>query len=75
MRDLGTTTISLHVGVLVAAMIGRFEDAAEVIGAFEASCERYGVRPPAGPELVHRGERSVRSDSRGAHTGRLRGSL
>ena len=47
MRDLATTTISLHVGVLVAVMTGRFEDAAEVIGAFEASCERYGVRPPA----------------------------
>jgi hypothetical protein len=28
-------------------MGGRFEDAAELIGAFEASCERYGVRPPA----------------------------
>jgi hypothetical protein len=47
MRDLGTTTISLHIGVLVAVMTGRFEDAAEMIGAFEASCERYGVRPPA----------------------------
>ena len=47
MRDLATTTISLHIGVLVAVMTGRFEDAAEVIGAFEASCERYGVRPPA----------------------------
>ena len=47
MRDLGTTTISLHVGVLVAAILGRFEDAAELIGAFDASCERFGVRPPA----------------------------
>ena len=47
MRDIGTTTISLHIGVLVAAIVGRFEDAAELIGAFEASCERYGVRPPA----------------------------
>jgi predicted ATPase len=47
MRDLGTTTISLHVGVLVAALVGRFEVAAELIGAFDASCERYGVRPPA----------------------------
>jgi hypothetical protein len=28
-------------------MAGRFEDAAELIGAFEASCERYGVRPPS----------------------------
>jgi hypothetical protein len=47
MRDLGTTTISLHIGVLMAVMTGRFEHAAEMIGAFEASCERYGVRPPA----------------------------
>ena len=46
MRDLGTTTISLHVGVLVAAVLGRFDIAAELIGAFDASCERYGVRPP-----------------------------
>ena len=48
MRDIATTTISLHVGVLAAAMAGRHEDAAELIGAFDASCERYGVRPPAG---------------------------
>ncbi|MFL5673731.1 MAG: ATP-binding protein [Chloroflexota bacterium] len=47
MRDVATTTISLHVGVLAAAALGRFEDAAELIGAFEAGCERYGVRPPA----------------------------
>ena len=48
MRDIATTTISLHVGVLAAATAGRHEDAAELIGAFDASCERYGVRPPAG---------------------------
>jgi hypothetical protein len=48
MRDLGTTTISLHVGVMVAALAERWEEAAELAGAFEASCERYGVRPPAG---------------------------
>jgi hypothetical protein len=47
MRDIGTTTISLHVGVLMAAMLGRFEDGAEINGAFDALCERYGVRPPA----------------------------
>jgi hypothetical protein len=46
MRDLGTTTISLHIGVLVSVMLGRFEESAEMIGAFDASCERYGVRPP-----------------------------
>jgi predicted ATPase/class 3 adenylate cyclase len=51
MRDLGTTTISLHVGVLLGSMIGRFEDAARIRGAFEALCDRYGVRPPAALEL------------------------
>jgi len=45
--DLGTTTISLHVGVLMAAIAGRPEDAARLTGAFEALSERYGVRPPA----------------------------
>ena len=45
--DLGTTTISLHVGVLMAAMIGRFEEAARLTGAFDGLSERYGVRPPA----------------------------
>jgi predicted ATPase/class 3 adenylate cyclase len=46
MRDLGTTTISLHIGVLLGALTGHFEEAAEVHGAFDALCERYGVRPP-----------------------------
>ena len=45
--DLGTTTISLHIGVLMAAFIGRSEDAARLTGAFDALSERYGVRPPA----------------------------
>ncbi len=45
--DLGTTTISLHMGVLMAAMIGRSEDAARLTGAFDGLTERYGVRPPA----------------------------
>lgn len=46
MRDLGTTTISLHVGVLMAVILGRFEDAAVLHGAWDGLCERYGVRPP-----------------------------
>ena len=50
MRDIGTTTISLHVGVLMAGMLGRYEDAAVINGAFDALCERYGVRPPAALE-------------------------
>ena len=47
MRDVGTTTISLHIGVLMAVMLQRFEDGARLSGAFDALCERYGVRPPA----------------------------
>ena len=47
MRDIATTTVSLHIGVLTATMLERFEDSAELIGAFDAACERYGVRPPA----------------------------
>ena len=47
MRDLGTTTISLHIGVLLGALTGDFEKAAEIHGAFDALCDRYGVRPPA----------------------------
>jgi predicted ATPase/class 3 adenylate cyclase len=46
MRDLGTTTISLHVGVLMAVILQRFEDAAVLHGAWDGLCERYGVRPP-----------------------------
>ena len=47
MRDLGTTTVSLHVGMLLASIVGRDEDAVLVSGAFDGLCERYGVRPPA----------------------------
>lgn len=47
MRDLGITTISLHIGVLIGVLVGRMEDAAVLNGAFDALCERHGVRPPA----------------------------
>ena len=53
MRDVGTTTISLHIGVLIAAMLGRWEVGAMVHGAYDALCERYGVRPPFGLELFY----------------------
>ena len=49
-HDLATATISLHIGVLVAMMFGRPEVAAHLTGAFDAGCERYGVRPPAALE-------------------------
>jgi predicted ATPase len=61
MRDIGTTTISLHVGVLMASMAGRFEDGAVAAGAFEALCERYGVRPPAGLDRFLRVEAAFKS--------------
>ena len=47
MRDVATSTISLHVGVLLAVLLGRMDDAVRMTGAFEALCDRYGVRPPA----------------------------
>ena len=46
MGDLATTTISLHTGVILGAILGRFEDVAVVAGAFDAHCQRFGVRPP-----------------------------
>jgi predicted ATPase/class 3 adenylate cyclase len=49
-RDLGTTAISLHSGILVAVYTGHAEDGARLNGAFDAARERYGVRPPAGLE-------------------------
>ena len=75
MRDLGTTTISLHVGVLVAAMIGRFEDAAEVMRRVRGLVRPLRRPAAGGPELVHRGDDPFEATRAGAHTGGLRGSL
>lgn len=49
-HDLATATISLHIGVLIAVLVGEPEAAARITGAFDAGCERYGVRPPAALE-------------------------
>jgi predicted ATPase/class 3 adenylate cyclase len=46
-HDVGTTSISLHIGVLVAMLVGDADAATRLSGAFDAACERYGVRPPA----------------------------
>lgn len=46
LRDAASTTIGIQEGVVLAASIGRLEDAAVLAGAFEALCQRYGVRPP-----------------------------
>lgn len=48
LRDVGTTSISLQVGAIVALEAGRAEDAAVLLGAVEGLGERYGVKPPAG---------------------------
>jgi predicted ATPase/class 3 adenylate cyclase len=61
MRDIGTTTISLHVGIVMANMTERFEDGAVIAGAFDALCERYGVRPPAGLDRFLRLEDSFKT--------------
>jgi predicted ATPase/class 3 adenylate cyclase len=50
MLDVGTTTISLHVGVLIALITKRPDLAARLTGAYEVASERYGVKPPAGLE-------------------------
>jgi predicted ATPase/class 3 adenylate cyclase len=55
MRDLATTTISLHTGMMLGVMAGEYEHAAIVAGAFDASCERFGVRPPADLERFIQG--------------------
>ncbi len=55
MRDLATTTISLHTGMILGVMAGRFEEAALIAGAFDAACERFGVRPPADLERFIQG--------------------
>jgi hypothetical protein len=37
-----------------------FDEAARLTGAFDASCERYGVRPPAGLERFLRAQNPFR---------------
>jgi len=55
MRDVATTAISLHVGVLIAVVAGQSEDAVRLSGAFDALTQRYGVRPPAALDQFIRG--------------------
>jgi predicted ATPase/class 3 adenylate cyclase len=57
LRDLASTAIGLPIGALVALRADRLEDAAAIMGAFEAACERYGVRPPVGlASLIRRSD-------------------
>jgi predicted ATPase/class 3 adenylate cyclase len=61
MRDVAGSTIALPVAATVAIEYGHPEDAAFIVGAFEALCERYGVRPPLGlEELIRRLDPAVR---------------
>jgi non-specific serine/threonine protein kinase len=48
MRDVADSTISLQIGAVIALGFDRARDAARMLGAFEALCQLYGVRPPAG---------------------------
>jgi len=49
-RDFGTTTISMHVAVLIAMLLGHPDEAARLTGAYEAASERFGIQPPAALE-------------------------
>lgn len=46
LRDVASTTIALQEAVVVALDSGHPDGAAILLGAFEALCEQYGVRPP-----------------------------
>ncbi len=63
MRDLGTTTISLHIGVLIGVMAERFEDAAALIG--DLRCRERALRcpTPGRTRPLYRLDRSVRRDA------------
>ena len=75
MRDLGTTTISLHIGVLLGALTGHFEEAAEIHGAFDALCDRYGVRPPAALAIFVGRQDPFAMTKQGLDPGRLVGRV
>jgi predicted ATPase len=48
LRDLASTTIALPMAAVVGLAVGRPVEGAVILGAFEALCEQYGVRPPIG---------------------------
>jgi hypothetical protein len=54
MRDVAGATIALPAAALTAIEFGLTEEAAVVMGAFEGLCERYGVRPPVGLDVLIR---------------------
>jgi len=62
MRDVAGATITLPAAALTAVEFGLPEAAAVVMGAFEALCDRYGVRPPVGlDELIRQTDPGVRA--------------
>jgi len=42
-----TCALPISTAVLVAVILGRYDAAAQLAGAFETASERYGIRPPA----------------------------
>ncbi len=56
LRDVTSATVSLQVAAILLIDSGYPEEGAVVIGAFEALCERYGVRPPAGLDRMIRSQ-------------------
>jgi predicted ATPase/class 3 adenylate cyclase len=70
MRDFATTTITLPDAAIILLDLGDAEDAATVMGAYEALSETSGVKPPAGVgymiQLMRPGERIVEALQEGA---------
>jgi predicted ATPase/class 3 adenylate cyclase len=46
LRDNASTTLSFAAGAVGLLAMGKAAQAATVMGAFDALCERYGVKPP-----------------------------
>jgi len=47
MGDTATVTIGFRAAGVVVGQVGMLREAITILGAFEALCARYGVRPPA----------------------------
>jgi predicted ATPase/class 3 adenylate cyclase len=47
MGDIATVTIGFRAAAIVVGQMGMLREAITILGAFEALCARYGVRPPA----------------------------
>jgi predicted ATPase/class 3 adenylate cyclase len=47
MGDIATVTVGFRAAAIVVGQLGMLREAITILGAFEALCARYGVRPPA----------------------------